>query len=184
MRSRHEQGFTLLEVMVALTITGLALGGLFGVIAGSKRLAWRAEQTLVHSSQVRSLINFSQLNNEQGEVFISFENDDLTLVTGTELQAPERQTAATNEELRGYEITDENGEVVASGTYWMFPELPSMPPSQAGGLGQQGAVLEGVRSGSSPLNTPSIGIRGLRDPTGNLRGADERPNPQVRRPFQ
>lgn len=177
MNSRSSKGFTLLEVMVALTITGLALGGLFGVIAGSKRLAWRAEQSLVHSSQVRSLINFSQLVDEHGEVFVSWENDDLELVTGGELEMPERKTQATNEELRSYEITDENGEVIAQGTYWMFPEFPEVPPGAAGAGAQEldpelapiGAPSIRNSRNPSPRITrdpddPALGIRGFGDP--------------------
>ncbi|MEK9648766.1 MAG: type II secretion system protein, partial [Gammaproteobacteria bacterium] len=61
-KSARQGGFTLLEVMVALTITGMALGSLFGIIAGNKRLAWRSEESLVKTMQARSLINFSQLN--------------------------------------------------------------------------------------------------------------------------
>ena len=121
--NRH-QGFTLLEVMVALTITGLALGGLFGVIGGSKRLAWRSEQALIHSTQIRSLINFSQLNDERGEVIIDFTNPDLRLFDSELLGMPERQTEATVHQLRGYYIVDENDEVVADGTYWVELDLP------------------------------------------------------------
>lgn len=167
----HAKGFTLLEVMVALTITGLALGGLFGVIAGSKRLAWRAEDALVHSSQVRSLINFSQLNNEQGEVFISFENDDLNLITGSKLDMPARQTMATNEELRGYEITDESGEVVAAGTYWMFPEFPEMPPPSQSidtnlplDSAPFGTTMPIPLGGREAGSTAELGIRGFGPP--------------------
>ncbi|MFT5321665.1 MAG: prepilin-type N-terminal cleavage/methylation domain-containing protein, partial [Pseudohongiellaceae bacterium] len=49
----NEKGFTLLEVLVAMTITGMALGGLFGVIAGNKRLAWSSEESLVETMQAR-----------------------------------------------------------------------------------------------------------------------------------
>ena len=117
-------GFTLLEVMVALTITGLALGGLFGVVAGNKRLAWRSEQALLESMQVRSLINFTQLNNERGEIIIDFENTELQLTDDLELEAPERKTMGTTQALRNYEIRDANDEIVASGSYWVILDLP------------------------------------------------------------
>lgn len=117
-------GFTLLEVMVALTVTGIALGGLFGVVAGSKRLAFRSEQALVESMQVRSLINFTQLNNQRGEIIIDFEDSDLQLDDDHELEAPERKTMGTTQALRTYEIRDADDEVVASGSYSVILDLP------------------------------------------------------------
>src|SRR5688500_19407599 len=96
----HATGFTLLEVLVAMTITGLALGGLFGVVAGNKRLAWRSEQALLESMQVRSLINFTQLNNERGELIVDFENTELQLEDGIELEVPERKSMGTTQALR------------------------------------------------------------------------------------
>lgn len=156
---RRSSGFTLLEVLVALTVTGLALGGLFSVIAGSKRLAWRAEASLAHSMQVRSLINFAQLNDERGEVFINLANKDLKLVTGEEFEVPDRKTMATVPDLRGFHIDDENGETLASGSYWIQQEvatqgadgtinttqpfdLPDAPPSPP--------VIRGQGNGGAP----------------------------------
>jgi prepilin-type N-terminal cleavage/methylation domain-containing protein len=121
---RRSKGFTLLEVMVAMTITGLALGALFGVIAGNKRLAWRAEAALVKSMQARSLLNLVQLNDEQGEVYIALDNQTLELNTGLELETPERKTEPTAADLRGFEITDNDGEVVYQGSYWIKQALP------------------------------------------------------------
>ena len=121
-RKRH-RGFTLLEVMVALTITGMALGGLFGVIAGNKRLAWRSEEALVRTMQTRGMINFSQLNDERGEVMVDFEYDEVDIVTGFELETPERKTQASRLALRQYEVLDELGDIVAVGTYWVELEL-------------------------------------------------------------
>ncbi len=117
------RGFTLLEVMVALTITGMALGGLFGVIAGNKRLAWRSEEALVRSMQTRGMINFSQLNDERGELTVDFEYDGAGIMTGIELEAPERKTQASTMALRQYEVLDDLGDVVAVGTYWVELEL-------------------------------------------------------------
>ena len=117
-------GFTLLEVMVALTITGLALGGLFGVVAGNKRLAWRSEQALLESMRVRSLINFTQLNNARGEIIIDLENNALKLTDDLALEVPERKTMGSTQALRSYEIRDANDEVVASGSYWVILDLP------------------------------------------------------------
>jgi len=122
--TRFQKGFTLLEVLVAMTITGMALGGLFGVIAGNKRLAWSSEESLVETMQTRSLINFSQLNDEMGEVYIDFENENLFIDSGYELEVPERKTQASPHALRQYEVIDEYGELITTGTYWMELELP------------------------------------------------------------
>ena len=122
--TRFQKGFTLLEVLVAMTITGMALGGLFGVIAGNKRLAWSSEESLVETMQARSLINFSQLNDEKGEVYIDFENEDLFIDSGYELEDPERKTRASTLVLRQYEVIDKYGELITAGTYWVELELP------------------------------------------------------------
>ncbi|MBL6817064.1 MAG: type II secretion system protein, partial [Pseudomonadales bacterium] len=45
-------GFTLLEVIVALTITGFVLGGLFSLVGGSKQLTWRSEASLVRATEI------------------------------------------------------------------------------------------------------------------------------------
>ena len=122
-KSAHQQGFTLLEVMVALTITGMALGGLFGVIAGNKRLAWRSEESLVKTMQARSLINFSQLNDERGYAAVDFENQDLIINFGYELEISDRKTQASRLALREYEVFDEVGGLITTGTYWVELEL-------------------------------------------------------------
>ena len=118
------RGFTLLEVMVALTITGLALGGLFGVVAGNKRLAWRSEQALLASMQVRSLINSTQLNDQRGDVSIEFEKSTFALSDDIEIEVPERKTMGTTQALRAYEIRNANDEIVASGSYRVILDLP------------------------------------------------------------
>ena len=122
-KSAHQRGFTLLEVMVALTITGMALGSLFGIIAGNKRLAWHSEESLVKTMQARSLINFSQLKDERGDASVDFQNLDLIINSGYELEIPERKTQASRLALREYEVFDEAGELITTGTYWVELEL-------------------------------------------------------------
>lgn len=123
MQRSKARGFTLLEVMVAMTITGLALGALLSVVAGSKRLAFSAQQALEHSIAVRSLINLAQLNDERGTVVVDLSNRDLQLFDSQELEPPERKTQATTQDLRGYQVV-EDGEVILEGTYWVELDLP------------------------------------------------------------
>jgi prepilin-type N-terminal cleavage/methylation domain-containing protein len=122
---RSDAGFTLLEVMVALTITAMALGALFGVIGGNKQLAWRAEDALVRSMQVRSLINVAQLGDEDSAVFLSIEHAGLDLLSGEQFEEPERKTEPTLDDLRGFRIETADGETLAAGTYWLHQELPT-----------------------------------------------------------
>ena len=122
---RSSAGFTLLEVMVALTITAMALGALFSVIGGNKQLAWRAEDALVRSMHVRSLINLAQLGDEDEALFLSIEHEGLDLVSGEQFEQPERKTESTLDDLRGFRIEAEGGETLAEGTYWVRLEVPA-----------------------------------------------------------
>ena len=124
-RNNSLRGFTLLEVLVALTITGMALGGLFAVIGGNKRLAWRSEDALIRATEVRSLINQAQLDDTRGELLLAVEIEGIQLEADIELDAPEeRALLGTTQKLRGYELRDESGAVIASGAYWVELDLP------------------------------------------------------------
>jgi general secretion pathway protein I len=56
-----KNGFTLLEVIIATAITGLALGTLFGLLGGSKRLAFKAYNEIDRIIILRAAINNAQL---------------------------------------------------------------------------------------------------------------------------
>ena len=51
---RSAGGFTLLEVIVALAITGFVLGGLFSLVGSSKQLTWRSQASLTRATQIRA----------------------------------------------------------------------------------------------------------------------------------
>lgn len=124
-RNDRMRGFTLLEVLVALTIAGMALGGLFAVIGGNKRLAWRAEAALVRATEVRSAINQAQLDDLRGELPPAGMAADLRIESELELPEPEERTMqGTVHHLRGYELRDADGEVIAQGSYWVELDLP------------------------------------------------------------
>ncbi|MEY3220386.1 MAG: hypothetical protein RIT27_1743 [Pseudomonadota bacterium] len=56
-----QQGFTILEVLLALAITALALGSIMSLSVGSKRLAFKAEENLNEILFLRASLNIGQL---------------------------------------------------------------------------------------------------------------------------
>lgn len=61
---KNRAGFTLMEVLVAFTIAGLALGSLFTLLATSKRLAWQAEQKLTETTRGKAAFNLALLHEQ------------------------------------------------------------------------------------------------------------------------
>lgn len=121
--SGKSSGFTLLEVIVALAITGFLLGGLFSLLAGSKQLSWRSEASLIRAIDARAHINFALLENGFNEVEPVVENDRYFVRPDVILEDPERKTQAMRYALETFEVLRDDREEVITGTRWLQLEV-------------------------------------------------------------
>ena len=121
---RRQPGFTLLEVILALTICAIALIALFGTIAGSSQLSFRAQQALRESGALWDVVTSTLLVDPAGELLVPTEDSDYRMnLAADELEVPDRKTDTTTETLYQYEIEDQDGDVVLRGTYWVTLEV-------------------------------------------------------------
>ena len=116
---RSAGGFTLLEVIVALAISGFLLGGLFSLVGGSKQLTWRSQESLTRATQIRAATNFALLQNEFAEVEEILEQGAYRVRPGEALEAPERKTQPTMHQLQAYEVVNSNRDEVIDGVRWI-----------------------------------------------------------------
>ena len=122
--NRRHSGFTLLEVIVALTITGFVLGSLFSLVGGSKQLSWRSEQSLVQATRLRAAINFSLLEDEFSEVEKILQDDSYQIRALDLLEDPVRKTQASIYGFQAYEIINRERDEVIEGSRWIQFDLP------------------------------------------------------------
>lgn len=123
-QSFSDRGFTLLEVIVALAITGFVLGSLFSLVGGSKQLTWRSEDSLTRATELRAVTNFALLQNEFQDVEPILEVDNYRIIADLELEAPERKTQPMINALQLFEILNEDTDESVTGTRWIRLELP------------------------------------------------------------
>ncbi|MEX1196415.1 MAG: prepilin-type N-terminal cleavage/methylation domain-containing protein [Pseudohongiellaceae bacterium] len=125
-RADRQKGFTLLEVMMALTITGLVLGGLLSLSAGSKRLAVSAQDTLHEAVQRRAAIQFAQLEPREGELESLQRPGRLrfTARSGELMPDPIRRTTPTTWLLQRYELQDGDSDDTLTGSRWIESDVP------------------------------------------------------------
>ena len=119
-----EAGFTLLEVIVALTITGFVLGGLFSLVGGSKQLSWRSEQSLVQATRVRAATNFALLENEYSDIEEILQDASYRIRALDLLEDPERKTQSSVHAFQAYEIINRERNEVIAGSRWIQLDLP------------------------------------------------------------
>ena len=119
-----QSGFTLLEVIVALAITGFVLGGLFSLVGGSKQLGWRSAESLLRATRLRAATNFALLENEYRNVELILEDDSFQIVPKDILEEPERKTQPSIFTLQAFEIVDDDRDEVITGSRWVQLDLP------------------------------------------------------------
>lgn len=124
MITKYQNGFTLLEVIVALAITGVVLAAIFSLVGGSKQLSWRSKESLVRATEVRAVTNFALLQNEfRGvEKILNSENYDIRSI-GV-LVDPARKTQPMLNALQGFEVINEARDEEIIGSRWIRLNLP------------------------------------------------------------
>jgi prepilin-type N-terminal cleavage/methylation domain-containing protein len=121
---KAQQGFTLLEVIMALTIVGFILGALFPLLGGSKQLSWRSEESLTRATSLRAVTNFALLQNEFRDVEEILDADNYDIRSIGLLEDPLRKTQPMINALQGFEIINENREEEIVGSRWIRLNLP------------------------------------------------------------
>ncbi len=123
-KTSNNRGFTLLEVIVALAITGFVLGGLFTLLGASKQLSLRSTESLRETTNLRAAVNFALLENEYNEVEPVLREDRYNIRAGDLLEDPIRKTLASTRALQSYEITDTQRNQTITATRWVRLTLP------------------------------------------------------------
>jgi general secretion pathway protein I len=104
----RSSGFTLLEVIIAMAIVGMALGTVLSLLAGSKRLAFKATDDIERIIFLRSAINVAQVLEEpEYPELPSHYKKNLTISVGELLEKPEQQTRPMQLALEPYTLRDE-----------------------------------------------------------------------------
>ena len=124
MKVKKQDGFTLLEVIVALAITGFILGGLFSLLGSSKQLSWRSEENLLRAAHVRAATNFALLQNEFRDVEEILEDNGYEIRSLELLDDPIRKTEPLLHALQRYQITDDSRDEQFFGSRWVRLNLP------------------------------------------------------------
>ena len=124
MKAKKQDGFTLLEVIVALAITGFILGGLFSLLGSSKQLSWRSEENLLRAARVRAATNFALLQNEFRDVEEILQDDGYEIRSLELLDDPIRKTEPLMYALQRYQITDDSRDEQFFGSRWIRLNLP------------------------------------------------------------
>ena len=124
MGTKKQSGFTLLEVIVALAISGFILGGLFSLLGISKQLSWRSEEHLLHASRIRAISNFALLQNEFRDVEEILRDDNLEIRSLEILVEPLRKTEPMVYALQSYQIIDVSRDEQFASSRWIQLNLP------------------------------------------------------------
>ena len=124
MRAKKQDGFTLLEVIVALAITGFILGGLFSLLGSSKQLSWRSEENLLRAARVRAVTNFALLQNEFRDIEEILKDGGYEIRSLELLDDPIRKTEPLLYALQRYQITDDSRDEQFFGSRWVRLNLP------------------------------------------------------------
>ena len=124
MKAKKQDGFTLLEVIMALAITGFILGGLFSLLGSSKQLSWRSEENLLRATRVRAATNFALLQTEFRDVEEILKDDGYEIRSLELLDDPIRKTEPLLYALQRYQITDDSRDEQFFGSRWIRLNLP------------------------------------------------------------
>lgn len=115
MIASNRQGFTLLEVLISLTIVSLALGVIFSLLGESKKLAWAAGRRLDAAIMTRAALNAAYLQEQldDHQSVLPLNQFDATILSRKTIEPPARQTIPLNFVLEEFSLTSGGREITA-----------------------------------------------------------------------
>ena len=111
---QRSNGFTLLEVLIAITLTGLVMGSLFAMQSQNKQLTFRSVAALDRITEQRALINAAWigLKQEQQKNYY-IENSKIVDIPET-LENQQGYIKSLKFQLQSLDITDSSHQVLFS----------------------------------------------------------------------
>ena len=115
-------GFTLLEVLIAVTLTAMVLGSLLALQSQSKRLAFKADAALQKIINQRAYFNAAWVDSRQGSFYLDKLQTDAMYETGNikALKKPEAQSKPLKFHLESFDIVDKHGNPVLSSVCLLY----------------------------------------------------------------
>ena len=112
-----QRGFTLLEVLIAITLTALVLGNLFALQSQSKRLSYKAQMNLQKNIKQRSYFNAAWINSRQLDSYMDelSHHSDYSIDNKSVLKTPDSQAGPLNFSLESFAVVNQENEVLLSG---------------------------------------------------------------------
>jgi len=119
------QGFTLLEVLIAVTLTAMVLGNLLALQSQSKRLAFKADNVLQKTINQRAYFNAAWVDSQQDSFYLDkLQADEIYSADNAKaLKKPEAQSKPLKFHLESFQIVDKQGNIVLSSVRLKDTEL-------------------------------------------------------------
>jgi len=120
------QGFTLLEVLIAVTLTAMVLGSLLALQSQSKRLAFKADAALQKTINQRAYFNAAWVDSRQDSFYLDkLQADEIYSADNAKaLKKPEDQSKPLKFHLESFDIVDQQGDPILSSVRLKDTELP------------------------------------------------------------
>ncbi len=108
------KGFTLLEVLIAITLTGLVMGSLFALQSQNNQLTYRSLTALHNLTEQRSLINSAWIGLKQEQPENYFIENIKIVDTPEAFKNKQAQINNMKIQLQSMDITDSSHQILFS----------------------------------------------------------------------
>jgi len=114
MKSNSQAGFTLLEVLVAITLTALVMGSLFSLQSQSSKLGFSSMQAIDQTVNRRAALNLAWMNTDMLEE-LDYKADNQQKLPIPEILEGKINSNMLN--LESFDLLDANGNVIHSSVH-------------------------------------------------------------------
>ena len=109
-----QKGFTLLEVLIAITLTALVLGNLFALQSQSKRLSFKAQTNLHKNINQRAFLNAAWISDRPSDTYLDelSQQSDYSVDKPVALKKPDLETQPLNFSLESFAVVNQQQEMI------------------------------------------------------------------------